>query len=284
MLVSTSDVEQQDDFAAGFEGTKPAVRTPAESSGEPATVTDSGPPAAEKPSDVQTPEPETPAAAPNYIQITKEQFDGLQSAASKTTSLEEQLTKAVASVDGVQQIVTKLQSETPKGLAVDLPADLLADMEKDFPELAGHVRKALERALKEGLKGTASPEKDWDKLIEVAVNKREIEKLDDAHPTWREIVGAQNDPSNAYRQWLTKRDAAYQAKINSSNSAWVIRRSIDRFHKETAKPATAEAKPSAKVIERKEIIKAALQPKGDGRAPPPSKSSDDEFNEGFRTG
>ena len=45
-----------------------------------------------------------------------------------------------------------------------------------------------------------------------------------------------------------------------------------------------EPKPDPKVAARKARIEGAIPPKGDGNAPPPTKTDDDSFEEGFRSG
>jgi hypothetical protein len=208
----------------------------------------------------------------------------------------------------LQEIRQSIQATTPKGTPVELPADLVAELEEEFPELAGHIRTAIERAFK-GMTGTAAPEKKADaktetpadskatdqatndQLVRDAVVALQIEALEDAHPTWREIVGAVDsagkyDPENPFRKWLATQPTDYQTKINSTNSAMVIGRAIDTFLAHQAEQAkkTTPATPVPHAQARKDRIAAAVQPRGAGGNPTPSKSADDEFNEGYREG
>ena len=74
---------------------------------------------------------------------------------------------------------------------------------------------------------------------QASTDAAEIKALQDEYPDWRKIVGAvditkqQPDPNNPFRKWLATTDAAYQALINSTNSAAVMAHSIRTFQSET---------------------------------------------------
>ena len=286
------DTQADLDFAAGFDlDTPPTERPEGEQKSEPKSETKPVTKVEQKVAAKPAPKPEP--APPEYRQITRAEFDSLQSAAAKTADLEKQLSKAFGTLGDMQQVVKKLQTETPAGKAIELPADVVSEMEKEFPEIAGHVRSALEKAIK-GIRGTGGEPgtganlEDVNRLVEAAAIKNEIEALEDAHPKWREIVGVvdsegRHDPSNEYRKWLAKQDAGYQHRINTTNSSTVISRSIDKFLASKAAPAKPK-QPAPKVVARTDRIKAAIQPRGDGGQPAPSKTADDEFQEGFRSG
>lgn len=273
-------LEEKDDFTDGFaEGS--SLRS--ESKPQPEAKTEPEIEAHPKAEPEAEPKPE-------YVQLTKEQFESLQAAATKTTAIEAQLSKAFGSVGDLQQIVRKLQSTTPAGQPIDLPKGALAKTRKDFPELAELIESDLTEALK-GLRGTATTtapvevdHRALQDLVTATTVKYEIEALEDAHPTWRDIVGAvdsegRHDPSNPFRQWLAKQDQTYQAKINSTNSSAVISRAIDKFLASKAAPAV-QPKPAPKVAARVNRIRSAVQPKGDGGLPSSPKPTDD-FAQGF---
>lgn len=227
--------------------------------------------------------------AEEFMQITKKQFERLDAAAKRTDDFEKQISKAFGTIGDVQKIVRTLQGQTPRGLEVAIPDGAFADMEKDFPELAKHTRAALEATLK-GIKGTGNATAqvdvtEFDRKIEERVIKLQTEVLEDTYPDWLKIVGAVDvskgekpDDNNPFRKWLATKDAAYQAKINSTNSAGVITRAIEAFKSETKKPATAP-KPEPK----SNRIQEAIRPKGDG-GQPPLKDAEDDFESGFITG
>jgi hypothetical protein len=162
-------------------------------------------------------------------------------------------------------------------------------MERDFPELAHQTRAALEAALS-GISGTGANDVDAGKIetmLASYTSKREVEALEDAYPDWRQIVGAvdvtkeQPDPNNPFRRWLASKDAAYQNRINGSESAAVIGRAIRLFQNETRTPAKPAATPRGNA--RAERIRNAVQPRGDGAGAAAGRSEDDEFVAGFNS-
>lgn len=288
IAVENADKQAQMEFASGFTHDLLAPET--------AAVVE-GVPVIEEPAAVEA-QAEPVAEEPKYVQITQEQIDSWKSAAEKTAKLEAQLSKVFGTMGDMQQVVRALQSATPAGITVEIPADAFADMEKDFPELAAQSRSALEKALK-GIRGTASvgtvaaPDPEIvNKLVRDGMSaetiKREVAALEEDHPKWREIVGTvdangQVDPNNDFRKWLAKEPIEYQTKINSTNSAATISKAIEKFQasKTAIRPVLKQA---PKIAARAAVIREAIQPKGDGGQPNPANSADDDFNSGFKTG
>lgn len=241
---------------------------------------------------------ETPAAKqdakPEYVQLTKQQFERLEKAAKIAEESDTKFSKAFGTIGDVQKIVKSLQSQTPRGAAVKIPAEAFAAMEKDFPEVAAHMRSALEATLK-GMEGTGSSTAQVDVAsFESKVTERVLalasEDLEDEFPDWKNIVGAVDtragekpDPNHPFRKWLATKDAAYQARINNANSAGVITRAIRAFQAETKKTPPPAPTPDLKAQARANRIQDAVRPRGDG-GHPAGKSAEDDFEAGFKTG
>lgn len=284
------------DMSAGFEpeadGQKPPV------SGDdaapvsvpeatPEAKTDKTPPKAKVETKEDAPETE-------YVRITQKEFDEMRAATARMVTADK-LKDTIGGIMGdlESRIVRKLQAQTPEGKPVEIPKAVLAKVRQDYPDLADLLEADLAEAFK-GLRGTGAeaPTQDAEAIrnIVVAGMRRQAEEaLDDAHPSWREIVGAVDengnaDPENEFRKWLSAQDAGYQAKINGTDNAAVIARAIDNFlaFKEQKKVVTKL--PTPKIVARTNVIKSSVQPKGDGGQPPPGKSAEDEFAEGFKTG
>lgn len=271
----TMDSNEDADFASGFTLETPAPKAATEPKQEP--VPDPAP----KVEDAPAPEP----VAPQYVQITQDQFDRLQSAASKTAQMETQMSKVFGTMGDMQQIVRNLQASTPAGVTVEIPQDAFGELAEDYPDIAAMMRKGLEKSLK-GIRGTApaSPQSVHpdsaaiSRLIEDTVLKREIESLEDVHPAWREIVGTNADPGNEFRKWLASQPQAYQERVNSTKSATIIAKAIDSFNARTTIPVK---KPGVAPSLRAERIREAIQPKGIGGQAGPTNTEDDEFRAGF---
>lgn len=290
---AADDKQAESDLAAGFLSEAPPEAGEKAEPEAKAAAPKVEPKKVEPKVEAKTPEPKAPEAAkPEYVQITREQLARYETAAEKTVTLEAQLSKAFGTVGNLKQVVERLQAATPAGQAVEITDKHFAKLEKDFPELAAYMREDLGEILK-GFRGTGSAQAataDPDamkKLVSDAEIARAIEDLEDAHPAWRTIVGNYGDEKkgNEFRQWLAKQPAEYQTKVNSTNNAAVITRSIDRFlaSKKAVTPGTP-SKPAPKVAARTDRIRAAIQPRGAGGPPAPTKTADDEFHAGFREG
>lgn len=226
-----------------------------------------------------------PADAPEYVQITRKDFDEFRAAASKTASYDQQLSKAFGTIGNLSKIVNGLQTQTPKGFKVEVPKESFAKLTKDFPELAEAVQEALS-----GIKGTGTDpapvdDETFARRLSEAIEARELKALEEDHKDWRNVVGAvgadeKPDPEHPFRAWLATKDAAYQKRVNETLSAAVISREIDRFRAETK--TASEPKPvDPKMQQRTDRIRAAVQPKGDGGAPAASNTREDAFAAGF---
>ena len=238
---------------------------------------------------------------PKYVQITQEQFDALQAAAAKTATFDQRIKDTVGGHVGEleQRIIRKLQAATQAGAPVELPADVVAELDKEFPEIAKGVRQAIERALK-GIRGTAPNAAAADKAadpdaifrsieekLEARRNSIELEDLVDDHPKWRDIVGivdaeGRYDPNNKFRQWLSTQSPEYQKTINETQRPSKILRAINRFQASQKPAPKQQQQPAPKVVVSNQRFRGAIQPKGDGGAVTRTKPTEDDFDQGFR--
>ena len=273
--VATEDHDK--DFTAGFLPDAP-----------PAKATVAAKPEAEVPAVEPVPEAAQAEPLPKYVQITEDDLNGFRAAAAKTAAIEGQLSKVFGTVGNLKQVVDTLRSATPAGANIELTDDDFAELAADFPELAKHTRASFEKVLKKAnLRGTADapakPDPDEvQKLFNQAADKREETALAEAHPNWRDIVGAQSDTANPFRKWLSTQTPAYQKRINETYSATTIEQAIDRFHAAAKAAAPApKPNPAPKDAARRDRIAGALQPRGDGGPPASGKPASDPFLEGF---
>ncbi len=258
--------------------------------------TDTKPPAHGKAEPARDAAPAEAAPEPEVVSITAKEWAEVRAAAAKTASYDQQLSKAFGTIGNLQKLVNgfqakQVQAEPPAARKVEISPAAFAEMARDFPELAQQTRAALEAALS-GMPAPNGTELDATKIegmLSQYTARREIEALEDAWPDWRTIVGAvdvskeQPDPENPFRKWLGTKDAAYQERINGSESAQVIGRAIRLFQKETAAPAPKPNGAAPRDTARADRIRAAVQPRGDNAGAGAGKSDEDEFAEGFRT-
>lgn len=286
--VNAAEVEAKADaaFGAGFGGAPPAEIPPVK-------VVDDAPPA-------PVPAAVAPAVVPEkpqYIRLTKQEWDNTKAAAGKVSSLESQVAKLVGSMPKgeqlVQQVLESVRSQTPAGLTVEISDDDFAEMAADFPELAKTTRAALEKILKKAnVKGTGTaqppaPAVDIDAAVEKVLMNREVNALAKAYPDWSDIVGrppaegAEPAKDNPFRVWLASQPAEYQKEVSETNSPAVVQAAIDKFK---ATPTTATPATPDKRAARRAVIEDAVTPRADGSPPPLNTplSAEDAFASGFK--
>lgn len=242
------------DFDAGYADTKTKAPEVAEASKETTT-----PPAVVAPAVT-----EVVPAAPEYVQLTKTEHEELKAALAKTAVYDKQLASINGSIGYLKQNIVKPAADATAG----------------------------QQPVKEGAETT--PPADADTVgrqrASEAIIEHEMAVLAAEYPNWREIVGAPEktgvenvDKNNPFRVWLAAQTAEYQAKINGANSSIIIMKAIDKFNEhKAAKPAATVVDP--KIAARKNVIRDAQQPRGDGGQPAPAKTEDDAFAEGFAAG
>jgi hypothetical protein len=252
------------------------------------------------PDALETPDPADPAVveptAPEYVQITKEDFQRLNASAAAVEELRATLTsqgdKTFGKIGGLERVIKELQSATPAGEAVELSEEDMADFAAEYPELASLQRTVLNKALsKIKLRGTGTAETIAPEQIDEMVAKRldpalkgvdeRVEHLVESRllsrdfPDWREIVDAGNPESkNPYRTWLASQPAEYQNQVNSATSSDIVRSSITKF-KDAEKAAKA-------ISQRQSRVEAAVTPRGAGGNAASTPTDDDEFEAGFK--
>lgn len=283
MSETAEDIAAQAEFdqgAANVSGAEPQAKAP--------VVADP----VDRPVVEPQPDPEPLPPKLRYARITEEELAELRESAKKTGTFEKQFAKAFGTIGDVQKIVRDMQSQTPRGIKVEVPEGAFEGFDREgFPEMGALVREAIEKALT-GVKGTASSDisfgsEDVKRILLEEKMEHEAEVLDDLHPDWREIVGAidaskePSDPDNKYRQWLAAKPEKYQAKINSSISSAVMARSITLFQKETSPPPAPAPTSSPQTQQRAKRIEDAIQPRGDGGHPGTREAENDEFVAAF---
>ncbi len=296
--VNTAEAEAKADaaFGVGFTGTPPT---------EVAKVVEEAKPEAEsKPAPVAAPAPAPKPEKPEYIRVTRQEWDNHKAMFGKVATLEGQIAKVTGSIPKtdalVQQIIEKVRAETPAGLAVEFSKELFAELAEDYPVLA----EQLERALNQGkVKGTGAPEKaaaaaepvDLEKAVETVLTKRadkeaadkresEAKALIEAFPEWGKIVGRPIDMGTKepvetdWRKWATTNDP----KALSTDSHAEVMASIQKFNDSKTAPSTPSRPDRADT--RRAAIADAVTPRFDGSPPPLAqpKSAEDAFGEAFQ--
>lgn len=250
------------DFASGFDGT--ATEIP--------------------PADTEPPKEEAPPA-PEYVQITKQDWEALQARAAAIDAHGSQLASVHGSIGNLKQRLDGLKAS---GGVSD---EDLAELEAEYPDLAN-------LSLFKKLKGTAPAATggidpaEIEKLVQQRVDpviqqvdqrvERAVETrlLETQHEDWREVVGMPEKdgdpiPQTEYRKWLATQPAEYQQKVGASWSHRVIGESITKF-KQAQKAAQAA---SERANQRRQQLAAAVPARGDTAVT--HRGNDDDFEKAF---
>lgn len=235
---------------------------------------------------------------PEYIRVTKQDWDNSKASLGRIPALESQVAKLAGSVPKAEQIVQQaieaFRAQTPSGAKVTVTSDDFAEMGEDFQEMTGMTVKGLQRVLDRfNVTGTAAaPDPDAiDKAVEArlkardeaavaATREKEMSGLLETYPNWGEIVGRPapgGEPVQTdWRKWATTND---QAGLESDSPA-VVQASIAKFM-ESQKVVTAQPNRAAA---RRAVIADAVTPRAEGNPPPlnPPQSADDAFASGFK--
>lgn len=235
---------------------------------------------------------------PEVITLTKQQFDLLMAGLEDNKSMK----KALDTLSGTlgaqkQQMEQLMASSAGRGEVLD---EDFAEMAKTYPEIADATKKGLMAFLKRTT-GVAAPssasKEDLKKLVMESATAQFWDDLEDEFEDAREIIGSL-DKRTPYREWLAKQPEKYQRRLNSTYSPGVVARSIRKFQRDTEdskaqdqskaeedrKRVEAEATRRAEAEARKEQLRSAAAPRGDGGGTqkPRQKTDDEEFEAGFK--
>ncbi len=237
------------------------------------------------------------------VAITKGTLDRLLAAADGQIQLRAEITRLNGTVGSYKKIIEDISKG---GGIVDIDENDpdWKQFAVDYPEIAKGTKRGLELAAKKiGAKVPAGASEDVvKKSITDRVLTLETEALEDEFPDWRKTVGDHPGAKTEFRDWLAKQPKEYNDRVQNTLSAAVLGRAIRKFEAEkkttkvptppTARPASgvrsgAPAGGVRKVISqvaRRDRLRGAVTPRGDGGGSPARRAEVDPFEEGFKTG
>lgn len=257
--------EHDDDFNAGFSGSEDVpTATPA-------------------PSPEPTPAPTPAPAAPEYVQITRDEWDSTKARAAKVDEIEatsrQRLDQVFGKMGGLERKLTELTAGTPAGEAVQVSDADFEELAQEYgPEMAALTAKGLNKILGR-MKGAGGLDTDAvTKLVgeKIQAASQEIRaqtveaSLEAVFPGWKEEV-----KTPAFATWINAQAADVKA-LASSDKVGDAAKMLRLFDKAKSAPAQTPAPSNT----RQRQIAAAVPPRGDG-GHPPAPEDDDDFNAGF---
>lgn len=289
------------DFDAGFSGVATAPTETPEGKGTTKLEqgfegTDSNTPAATA-APAPTATPDASAAAPKKVEIDEAELAALRTRANgngeQLAQMQRQFDKVFGQVGGLKELVTKLQTATPAGEAIELTLADMGEMATEYPEIAKQQLTVLNNALKK-FKGTAAADPE---AIDKVVSERLKTAREEIHtqvrseiidstlngvlPRWRQQVA-----TPAYDAWIKTQPAEVQKLAQSddvADAADLLRKFRGHLSKPPAPAPTPTAAPRRNEPNpRQRQIAAAVTPRGDGAATSkPATTEDDDFLAGF---
>lgn len=242
--------------------------------------------AAEKPKEEpQVAQAPAEPAAPEYVQLTRQQFDDLQSRTSKSeeaaTKLQQSLDKAFGKLGVVEQ---DLRSRATAPVAGEISDEDFAELKALDPDIARMVSEGLKSASKKlQLQVPEIDSAPIEALVEQRVSQRleqvAIEtgtrQLNRAHPGWQQLIQKPDGSLTPdFEAWFQKQDESLRADVLAFD-AQATSEAIGKFkkHREDA----------AKAATRTNRLDEAVNPRGTG-GPARGTSDKDEFYAGYEAG
>ncbi len=268
-VVAEVEMENDDDFNAGFSAEPTVTPVRSEPIEEVAQVTESP---------VVEPDP-----ANEFVQLTRGDLDDLRRKAAVAEELKasqaQALDKVFGKIGGLERVLQQYQSETASGKPVEITEEDVAEISQEFPELGASTLKVLQKVAGKlkgtgGIQQTAFDPKQFDEVINKRVGevRQEIERatelklLDRQHKDWRDVV-----QQSEFNEWLKGKPADFQDRINNTWDSSFVADALDEF-KDTRKKAES--------TKRQSRIEAAVTPKTMGGVAP-GATEDDDFMSGF---
>ena len=323
--VSAADTAREvaANFTSGYDGVPVKKPDPVvekvedKGKGEPGAKDVAPAPAADAPA-AQTPDkPKRARISHEEWEKTRTLLNDAKAMIGKVAGFESQIARLAGTVGTVQKAIqeaaAQAQAQTPYGLSIELTDEDFKDLAADYPELAKVNRAVLQNIFNRAqIKGTGTaaepakteqPPADAPKAAPPALTREDVaevlrqekakeasDKFIAAYPNWREIVGAPDtdggpmkESGAAFHAWLKAQPAEYQKRINSTEDPGEMHAALDLFVASQKEHPVAD-RPTGQ--NRRAVIEAAVQPRGDGSTPSPQrpKTELESMREGFDKG
>lgn len=230
------------------------------------------------------------------VTITKRQLEQLTSLAPMVQALQGELRKTVDSTNGrigsIQQTLKDVSARAAAGFRPSF--DQMEELEQELPEIAGILKRTLERsfgvgnATEPGSEGdpTASGEDApgaaaapanplEDAEVRKVLREKELAIVDATHKGWRQLPATQE-----WKAWQQQLPPAAQQLLATATDAATLNDALDDFKAYQQKQAAAA---SASNQRDKRLANAIPATTGSAQAHRAMPNEDDEFNAGFQS-
>lgn len=239
-------------------------------------------------------------AEPEHVQITRQEWDALQSKLSEIDTLRSSNDKAFGKIGGIERIIQQFQQQTPSGQQVEITDDDLKELSAEYPELAQGMLKSLQKIAGK-LKGTGGAAPIDPSEIEKIVDARtaakmrpdeqsELEVLHELHPDWHQTIWKDQQAGvkqPEFAEWLNTLPKSIARKFENSMDGEYIASKLSQFKAWSAEKKAAAAKAEADKQQSSKTktntrMAAAVQPRSGGATKTQAATTEDEgLNAGF---
>ena len=220
-------------------------------------------------------------AAPEYVQLTKQELEELRSRAALIEEVratqEKSFGTAFGKLGDVERRLKALSEGTP---VAEISQEEIDTLRADgFEPLANALEKI--RGIRSIAVGGAVDESKVEELVQQriapAIQRMELRLLSKEHPDWKEI-----DADPAFPAWVRSKGDEFVQKLAAASNAYdseTISQAMTEFKAHRTAQAATRQRQEANANARRSRFDAAVTPRGTGTAPP--ANPDDEFDAGF---
>lgn len=227
-------------------------------------------------------QPAQAQAAPEYVQLTKQEVEELRARAALVEELKATQDKSFGTAFGKLGDLERRLKAMGESAAIEVDQDEIDALRADgFEPLA----KALEKVRNlKALPGSGVDSAQVEALVQQrvapALQRMELRLLAKDHPDWQQI-----DKDPAFGQWVTSQGAEFAqslAKASSEYDGQTVSDAMTKFKAHRKAVEDAAKKASQQASARQSRFAAAVTPRGSGGTPASDPNA--EFDAGFREG
>lgn len=234
-------------------------------------------------------QPAQAQAAPEYVQLTKQEIEELRARAALVEELKATQDKSFGTAFGKLGDLERRLKAMGESAAIEVDQDEIDALRADgFEPLAKALEKVRNlKALPGGGVDSAQVEALVQQRVAPALQRMELRLLAKDHPDWQQI-----DKDPAFGQWVTSQGAEFAqslAKASSEYDGQTVSDAMTKFkaHRQAQEAAAEKARKAADSAQanasaRRSRMNAAVTPRGSGGSPASDPNA--EFDAGFNEG
>lgn len=277
---SSTQEDNQAAFAAGFSGEELPPDTTA------AGADDADPAIDDKPEA----EAAQAVAAPEFVTITPDQWNSVQSGLAELADLKRGTRAEFDKLGGKYGEINRAIQQRPAGMKFSKEA--LSEIESEYPDLGAKLKALFTEAGEAPAPAAAINPDEIERRVQERlrpeldrINQLAIQQVDygmkSYHRDWKQVVASPD-----FETWRKSLPEAEAMQTLQSDDVDFAAGQIDKFkaHRQTlAEKAAADAARKARQQNGAKRLEAAITPQGTAKTGAPTKTEHDYFRDGFKS-